>query len=68
MLVVLCLAIGTSIGELLGIEKRFQQFGDWLKKKTVNSGDGNFVTAFVTASLTVCIGAMAIEGAFWMDF
>lgn len=62
MLVVLCLAIGTSIGELLGIEKRFQQFGEWLKKKTGNSGDGKFVTAFVTASLTVCIGAMAIEG------
>ena len=63
MLVVLCLAIGTSIGELLGIEKHFQQFGEWLKKKTGNSGDGTFVTAFVTASLTVCIGAMAIEGA-----
>lgn len=63
MLVVLCLAIGTSIGELLGIEKRFQQFGEWLKKKTGNSGDGKFVTAFVTASLTVCIGAMAIVGA-----
>lgn len=59
---VLCLAIGTSIGELLGIEKRFQQFGEWLKKKTGSSGDGKFVTAFVTASLTVCIGSMAIEG------
>ena len=28
-----------------------------------NGGDGNFVNAFVTASLTVCIGAMAIVGA-----
>jgi uncharacterized membrane protein YqgA involved in biofilm formation len=63
MLVVLCLAIGTIIGELIGIEKGFERFGAWLKQKTGNSGDQQFVTAFVTASLTVCIGAMAIVGA-----
>lgn len=34
-----------------------------LKKKTGNSGDASFVNAFVTASLTVSIGAMAIVGA-----
>ncbi len=63
MLVVLCLAIGTIIGELIGIEKEFERFGEWLKKKTGNSGDRQFVNAFVTASLTVSIGAMAIVGA-----
>ena len=63
MLVVLCLAIGTIIGELIGIEKGFERFGEWLKKKTGNGGDKQFVNAFVTASLTVCIGAMAIVGA-----
>ncbi len=63
MLVVLCLAIGTIIGELIGIEKGFERFGEWLKKKTGNSGDKQFVNAFVTASLTVSIGAMAIVGA-----
>ena len=63
MLVVLCLAIGTVIGELIGIEKGFERFGEWLKQKTGNSGDKEFVNAFVTASLTVCIGAMAIVGA-----
>lgn len=63
MLVVLCLAIGTMVGELLGIENGFERFGEWLKKKTGNSGDPQFVNAFVTASLTVCIGAMAIVGA-----
>lgn len=63
MLVVLCIAIGTAIGELLCIEKRFEQFGEWLKRKTGNSGDAGFVNAFVTASLTVSIGAMAIVGA-----
>jgi uncharacterized membrane protein YqgA involved in biofilm formation len=63
MLVVLCLAVGTVIGELIGIERGFERFGEWLKKKTGNSGDAQFVNAFVTASLTVCIGAMAIVGA-----
>lgn len=63
MLVVLCLAVGTIIGEIIGIEKRVEKFGEWLKNKTGNSGDKQFVNAFMTASLTVCIGAMAIVGA-----
>lgn len=62
MLIVLCLAIGTVIGEIMGIEDGFEKFGEWLKVKTGNSKDANFVNAFVTASLTVCIGAMAIVG------
>jgi uncharacterized membrane protein YqgA involved in biofilm formation len=62
MLVVLCLALGTVLGELLGIEDAFERFGEWLKKRTGNEGDGGFVNAFVTASLTVSIGAMAIVG------
>ena len=63
MLVVLSLALGTVIGELIGIERSFERFGAWLKVKTGNSGDRQFVDGFVTASLTVCIGAMAIVGA-----
>ena len=63
MLVVLCIAAGSIIGELLGIENWFARFGKWLKIKTGNAKDANFVNAFVTASLTVCIGAMAIVGA-----
>ena len=63
MLVVLCLALGTVIGELIGIETGFERFGEWLKVRSGNSGDKQFVNAFVTASLTVCIGAMAIVGA-----
>lgn len=62
MLIVLCLALGTVAGEIIGIEKAFERFGEWLKKKSRNSGDKEFVNAFVTASLTVCIGAMAIVG------
>ena len=62
LLIIGCLALGTFIGELLDIENQFERFGGWLKKKTGNSKDKNFVNGFVTASLTVCIGAMAIVG------
>ncbi len=62
MLVVLCLALGCVLGELLGIEDAFERFGLWLRNRTGNSGDARFVDAFVTASLTVSIGAMAIVG------
>ena len=60
---VLCLALGTIIGELMGIERGFECFGEWLKRKTGSSEDQGFVNAFVTASLTVSIGAMAVVGA-----
>jgi len=63
MLILGSLSIGTLLGELCGIEKAIERFGQWLKIKTGNAKDGNFVEAFVTASLTICIGAMAIVGA-----
>lgn len=62
MLVIGCLTIGAIIGELMNLEGAFERFGEWLKQKTGNAKDKRFVDAFVTASLTVCIGAMAIVG------
>lgn len=62
MLIIACLVIGGIAGELLGIEDGFERFGSWLKIKSGNAKDKGFVDAFVTASLTVCIGAMAIVG------
>lgn len=63
MFIVVCIALGALVGELVNIERLFERFGEWLKKKTGNAKDKDFVNAFVTASLTVCIGAMAIVGA-----
>ena len=62
MLIIGCLALGSLAGELLDLEGAFERFGQWLKIKTGNAKDKGFVDAFVTASLTVCIGAMAIVG------
>ena len=63
LLMIICLAIGALIGEMLNLEGAFERFGAWLKVKTGNAKDKRFVDGFVTASLTVCIGAMAIVGA-----
>ena len=62
MMVVILLSLGGLIGEWINIEAGFERFGSWLKIKTGNAKDKEFVNGFVTASLTVCIGAMAIVG------
>lgn len=63
MMMLLSLTIGAILGEWINIEKQLERFGQWLKQKTGNAGDASFIDAFVTSSLTVCIGAMAIVGA-----
>ncbi len=62
LMTVCCFAAGTLAGELMDLERAVERFGEWLKRKTGNSGDGGFIGAFVSASLTVSIGAMAIVG------
>lgn len=53
---------GAVIGEAIDLEGRMERFGHWLQQKTGSGGDTRFVEGFVTASLTVCIGAMAVIG------
>ena len=62
IIVIGCFTLGTLIGSWLDIESRLEQFGGWLKIKTGSQQDGGFVGAFVDATLTVCIGAMAVVG------
>ncbi len=63
LLITLCLVLGALVGELINIEGWFERLGEWLKIKSGNAGDNRFLDGFLTASLTVCIGAMAIVGA-----
>ena len=63
LLIVISLTLGALLGEIINIEGWFERFGEFLKRKTGSSGDNNFVNAFLSASFTVCIGAMAIVGA-----
>ena len=62
MMMIFSLVLGGIVGSLLRIEDSCERFGEWLKKKTGNGGDARFTEGFVNASLTVCIGAMAIMG------
>jgi len=63
LFVVISVVAGTLIGEAIDIDALVRRFGEWLKRKTGNAGDRTFVDAFVTASVTVCVGAMAVVGA-----
>ncbi len=63
MMMIGSFAIGALIGEWLNLEHQLERFGEWLKIKTGSTGDAGFVDGFVTTSLTVCIGAMAVVGA-----
>lgn len=63
MMIIFSLALGALLGELLNIEKHTEEFGEWIKVKTGSGSDGSFVDGFVTTSLTICIGAMAVVGA-----
>ena len=62
MLMILSLAVGALLGEIVDLDAQFERFGEWLKHKTGSDGDNQFTNGFVAASLTVSIGAMAVIG------
>lgn len=63
MMLIASVSVGAVIGELIDIDGKMERFGVWLRSKSGSDGDTRFVDGFVTASLTVCIGAMAVVGA-----
>ena len=62
-LLILSLVLGGLAGSLLSIEERLERLGELLKKKLHSEKDTRFVEGFVTSTLVICIGAMAIVGA-----
>ena len=61
LIIIISMALGSVIGELLCIEDRLQQLGKWLGRLVSGDNDG-VAKGFVTASLIYCVGAMAIVG------
>lgn len=59
LLLLVCLAVGTALGELLKIDDHLLHFGNNLEKRL---NKGAFSEGFITASLIFCVGAMAIIG------
>ncbi len=61
LVMILSLVFGTIVGTLIDIDKRLENLGDKLSKKT-KSSESTFSQGFVTASLLFCVGAMTIVG------
>ena len=62
LMFVISIALGGLVGELLNIDGKMLRFGAWLREKSGNARDSRFLDGFITATMTVCIGAMAIVG------
>lgn len=62
LLLICSLVIGGFIGEWIDIEMRLDHVGGRLRNMIKTGTDNRFVDGFVTSSLVICIGAMAVVG------
>lgn len=62
LLMISSMAIGSLIGEGLGIEKGINKVSGFLESK-FSKHNGTFAEGFMTATLVYCVGAMSIIGA-----
>ncbi len=62
--VIVCMALGTLLGELLRLDDRINSAGDWLKQKVLRGKleGSRFTEGFVSACILFCIGSMTIVG------
>lgn len=61
--VIVCMVLGTVLGNAVDIERRLEGAGDLLRARFAKGeGGGRFTEGFVNASLLFCVGAMAITG------
>jgi uncharacterized protein len=61
--VIVCMALGSLMGEAMKIEDRIEALGAYAENKFSRSANGGFSKGFVSASLVFCVGSMAIVGA-----
>jgi hypothetical protein len=60
--VIICMAVGSLLGEAMKIEEGLEALGAYAEKRFSHSTHGGFSKGFVTASLIFCVGSMAIVG------
>lgn len=64
LVMIISMAIGALIGELIDIEKWMGKLGELAEKKLGKlSAGGSFAQGFVSCSILFCVGAMTINGA-----
>lgn len=61
LLIIISMVIGCIIGELLNLEMKIKNLGDFIESKSKGKL-GKLSDGFVTSSLLFCVGAMAIVG------
>ena len=64
LIMIISVAIGALIGEIIDIDKWLNKLGYYLESKFKNKKESNISIAegFITSSLLFCVGAMAIVG------
>ena len=62
--VILCMVIGTALGELIRIDDGIEHVGSFLKSHMLKGkgGGSRFTEGFVSACILFCIGSMTIVG------
>ena len=61
--VIICMVLGTLLGEAIDIEGKLDGAGELLRCKLIrDQKNSRFTEGFVTASVLFCVGAMAING------
>lgn len=61
--VIICLALGTLLGEAVRIDDRIENAGDFIKGRLFkNGGESRFTEGFVSASILFCVGSLTIMG------
>lgn len=63
IIVIFSIVIGTILGEWWALEDKLEGVGHRLEKWVGKKGQGNISSAFVSATIIYCVGAMAILGA-----
>ena len=64
--VIICMALGTVLGELIRIDDGIEGAGNWIKNKLLGGKiqENRFAEGFVTACIVFCVGSMTIMGSF----
>jgi uncharacterized membrane protein YqgA involved in biofilm formation len=64
--VIICMALGTIIGELIRIDDGIEGAGDFIKSRLFRGKrtENRFTEGFVTACIVFCVGSMTIMGSF----
>ena len=60
LILLISLALGTLIGELIRLDDRINGLGSWVEKRVKTDG---FAKGFVSAFIIFCVGSMSIIGA-----